>query len=362
MSLRSIQQIITSLSGGFKSVLLADPEFYELPSEIWEMVLMYLSPIDLYNFMYCNKTFLKIVLSHVGSLSLHLKNTFRNIEDKIPFAIRPSASSLLKERVKFICIMNIFKFANSNSFEHHYNDNQAIKNSIDPTSTLRNYMQIMIDAGVIQQPNSLYNTSIRYALLKVFYPEDFNIDGNLLYFVKFTNSHLFYKLFVIILNEPAILPALNHSNLKTINYFFINNPTFNVDRYLQIINHVKSLGGLPGRILAHLAYNRLRIYAGSLICGLQEKDANWFASSRTELPEDLLLTFKALYPIVGYYYAKYFILSVPHNLDTLPYFVQVASTLNANNIFDIDKCRLFSKTGGDLDKILTLRNRKRKHT
>ncbi len=360
MSLCSIQNIITSLSDDFKRVLLSDCDFYEIPSEIWQMVLTFLSPIDLYNFMYCNKTFLKIILSHSDSLTLHFKKTFSNIEEKLPFAIKPRSSSVLEDRVKFICIMNIFKFASSNAFDNHYKNNLAIKNSIDPASTLRNYVQVMIDGGIIPQPKTLYNTSIRYALLKVFCPKDFKIDGNLLYFVKFADSVVFNKLLVIILNEPLVLPGLNHHNLSTINYFFINNPSFDVDKYLHIINYVKMLGGRPERTLPHLTYNRLRIYIGALVCGVKEKDADWYASSRTELPEDLLLTFKALYPIVGYYYARYFILSIPHNLDELPYFVQVASTLNANNIFDIDKCTVFSKSGGDLDKLLTLRIRKRK--
>ena len=165
---------------------------------------------------------------------------------------------------------------------------------------------------------------------------------------------------MIILNEPSVLTELKHHTLMGINYFFNNNPSLDINKYLHIINHVKNVGGRPGRTLVHLTYNRLRIYMSSLMCGVKEKDADWFASSRTELPEHLLLTFKALYPVVGYFYAKYFILECPYYLDKLPSLIEVASKLNSQNILNIKKCIIFCQTETDLYKIMSLRIRKRK--
>jgi hypothetical protein len=353
-----MQQILINLSDDVKKLLVSYNNHYKLPIEVWQMVLLYLSPDDLYNFMFCNKTFLRIVLSDVDSLSLNFINTLHDPEHTFVFKGIGNYNSRLEANVKFIYIMKIFKFANSNVFEQTYKNNNIILSSASNNRIEFDHAKYVIENT---QSVTLYNASIRYGLLKVFYPEEFNIDSSSLFLIKFAEINTFHKLFLILLQLPSVLSELNYDNLTFIHNFFSRwQVSFTVEKCIFMIKYVSNFGGHPGKALNHLSYNRYKIYLDSLICGVQEPHANWYASSRTSLAPDLLLTFKSLVPIVGYFYAKYFILDRMYNLDDLPYFVEVASKLNSHNIFSIDKCKTFSLTGGDLDKVLTLRNRKRK--
>ncbi len=55
-----------------------------------------------------------------------------------------------------------------------------------------------------------------------------------------------------------------------------------------------------------------------------------------------------------------YILECSYYLDKLPSLIEVASKLNSQNILNIKKCIIFCQTDTDLDKIMSLRIRKRK--
>ncbi len=354
----SMQRTLNSISPEFKKILVSNDYYYELPPEIWQMVLLYMSPIDLHNFMFCNKTFLKIVLSHVHSLSFNFIYRLPDPEQNYLFKVNYTCNSRLEENVTFISLMNCFKFASSSVLERIYNDNRIMLSSAKDNTFELYHLQYLIDAS---QPVTLYNASIRYALLKHFYPGELKMNETTFYLIKFAHTDTFYKLFVILLQVPSVLSDISVNTLTDIHNFFSRWPvSFTIEKCIYLIKYVSNFGGHPGKALNHLSFNRYKIYLNSLVCGVQEPHANFYASSRFSLSQDLLLTFKAIVPIVGYYYAKCFVLDKIYNFDDYPYFLQIASRLNSRNIFNFDKCIVFSKTGADLEKFLSLRNKKRK--
>jgi hypothetical protein len=96
------------------------------------------------------------------------------------------------------------------------------------------------------------------------------------------------------------------------------------------------------------------------MCGLKEKDAFYYTIKMPwKYSVESLLTFKSLVPIVGYDYAKMFLLDLRYNLDDYPYFVQVASKMNSHKYYTKVKYLTYSKSGIDLDKMIPTYKRKR---
>ena len=199
-------------------------------------------------------------------------------------------------------------------------------------------------------------------MLKTFLKIPFIINERTFPIIKFTTFETFMRLFIIIMNVPSVMETLTIKKLYYINIFFntkFKTLNLTIKDLIKMIYATTYYGGKPGNALEHIAADKFKLYLDSLICGVKEENAHYYASFRPSITLDLLLTFKALVPVVGSFYAEYFILNSTHNLNDFPYFLEVASKLNSMNYFSIDKCKEFSKTGGDIDKIFTLRKRKR---
>ena len=166
---------------------------------------------------------------------------------------------------------------------------------------------------------------------------------------------------------PSIYNVFKSDNISRIDDFFNTiNTTWTIQRIDVFISGLISYGGKPENILYFIINDRIQSYASLLMNGVKDEDAFYYNydfdyySEFYIIPMDVILTFRALVPIVGYYYANNFILNKRYNLDDYPFFVEIASQMNSRNFFHIDKCLAFSKTGGSLDKVFTLRNRKRR--
>jgi hypothetical protein len=347
--------IFNSLTPTIKDLLIEPCDYYEIPIEMWQNVLEYMSPSDLYNLMITNKTFFKIVLTHSKSLSYKFSKTlFRTIERNLFWLNRIKYNNILIEKFNFITIMNIYNFAVSNSFHNQYNDFVIIlKEQKHPIVyyDITSYKLMSV---------SLYQASIRYGILKMFYKGDFKLDASSMIFIKFINSFIFQIIFAIIWEFPSILSIFTLDNYQIFNNYFsypqnISNKNYN--NIINYINNICNIGGLPEKAFYYLVHNKFKEYGNLLICGVKEEDISKIIF--TSFENEKLLIFKALVPIVGYYYAKDFILDKRCNIDDYPYFLQVASKMNEHNVYT-NKYLKFSKTGNNIDKILTLRNRKRK--
>ena len=117
------------------------------------------------------------------------------------------------------------------------------------------------------------------------------------------------------------------------------------------------IGGSHNNSIYYIMRGKSIVYTFLLLCGVKEEDISNIIF--TELQDEYLLQFKALVPVVGYYYAKDFLLERKYNINEYPFFLQIASKMNEHNVYT-DKYLMFSKTGGCIDRILTLRNKKRK--
>ncbi len=364
MTSTSINKLNNSLTPTFKDFLIAPDNYYVFPSEIWEHILVYLNPIDIRNLMYTNKTFFKIVLMHSKSLTLKLKGKASTPEESVLFSINyynnDSINNIINNRVIFINLMNIIYFAHTRAFEKIYNDN-----NIMPIGA--QYALVNI---ALEQPISLYNASIRYGLIKAFSSDDIKMNSNILFLVKYMPCTTFNYLYPILLVFPSVISICTPFKYLRINNFFAGRLIFHEQNKLKqnlntktVLNHIRKAvyyGGNPENVLyiLHSFDYSFENYIIALMCGVEEQLAYKY-SYHSHTP-NLFLTFKALVPIVGYNYAKMFILEDRYTFDEYPYFLEVASKMNSHNILDYQKCLLFSKTSGNVDKLVSLRDRKRK--
>ncbi len=358
-SLCSMQIMYNSLTIDFKRFLVSPCDYYLLPSEIWQIILDLLMPTDLYNLMSSNKTFLKIVLEHSDYLLPQLLYILPNNENH--FISRLDIfddNNHLWKKIKFINLLNIFNFGNSFVLLKYYNNKKYILGECFTSNDDYDYYNNKIDH---LESVSLYTANIRYGLFKTFYNGDFEISREIITLIKYARNEIFEKIFLIIIHVPSFLSIVNIKEISAIhNFLIINEHRLTMKEIINIFKSCVFYGGDLDRMLYLINSNYHYNYINALMCGLKEKDAFYYTIKMPwKYSVESLLTFKSLVPIVGYDYAKMFLLDLRYNLDDYPYFVQVASLMNSRNYFCIDKCVGFSKTGASIDKIFTLRNRKR---
>jgi hypothetical protein len=365
MDKNAIELHASSLTPALEEFLLSDYDYYELPFEIWEIILLYLNPIDLYNLMISNKKIFKIVLLSRNTIVKNLKKS--HFLEEI-FLLHMNFFYVYKlellNRIKFIHIMNLYYSTHTHSekFDYIYNNS----NQIILADTINNIMYDNYNYYIcLNHPVSLNETKIRFGILSTFYKGNIKLNGSVMAFIKYARSLTFYRLSSLIFIFPTIINYINIQNINRINDFFNtkwDTHKFIFNKLIDLINYAIFCNGKPDNTLKHIINDKIQLYVEPLMCGIKEKDADYYASSRKVILPELLLTFKALIPIVGYDYAKHFIIDRRINLDEYPYFLEVASKLNSNNCISFEKCSKFSKYGGDLDRVLSLRDKKRKFT
>ena len=106
-------------------------------------------------------------------------------------------------------------------------------------------------------------------------------------------------------------------------------------------------------------------YQDLLIVGVKEADchnhvytSDLYSSEEQNTIRERLLTFKSLVPIVGYDYAKHFVLDQKYSFQEYPHFIKSASYLNEKNFIDFRVCMLLSRNGGNPDRMMSMRKRK----
>jgi hypothetical protein len=366
-----MNKMLQCLTPEFKKFIESPCYYYILPTEVWEMILEYLSPTDIYNLMFSNKVFFKIVLTHANSLSLKFSNTLNIPELRLLFRMNKNKyniDNIVIERVNFISIMNILNFANSNVFNNIYYDNNIILEGLMNTKLYWacqiphiNYSLTNDDEKLSRV--SLYQASIRYGLLKV-YCYEIKITFQYLLFIRYASFTTFNYMYLFLQNPlySSFLSVFNtHQYIIAINNFFSTyNNHATISNIIKTIEMIQNVGGKRDTTFKFIMFNTCRFYYDLLIHGVKEEDASTLSSyTRVPCTLEVLLTFKALVPIVGYYYAHDFLLVNRYNLEEYPYFVQVASKMNSHKYYTKVKYLTYSKSGMDLDKMIPNYKRKR---
>jgi hypothetical protein len=217
--------------------------------------------------------------------------------------------------------------------------------------------------GLNRQVSNIAEVCIRNKILKTFYKGELKHDISFQVLISCINTECFGIIFTLLQKYPSIISIFKYINHSTFEHYVnvrkqkkdTNNDIYN--SLFLFINHAIDIGGTPLKAFDYGISQWSKYYLALLSCGVKEKDIE--EHIYTPIEPNKLLEFKTLIPIVGYYYAKDFILERKCNIDEYPYFLQVASKMNEQNIYN-DKYLIFSKIGGSVDRVLTLRNRKRK--
>jgi hypothetical protein len=131
------------------------------------------------------------------------------------------------------------------------------------------------------------------------------------------------------------------------------------------MNKSISVGGLPQNTFYLIMVDRFKTYINALEVGVNEKDAYFYAYVRIDISLNVLLTFKALVPIIGYTFAKFFIIDQMNLLDIerVPHFLKITSKLYSHGYNNIDKCIMLINypSNENIERFLSLRPNKRKH-
>ena len=382
MNISHMNKMLKCLTPQFIKFIVSPCNYYILPTEVWEMILEYLSPTDICNLMFSNKGFFKIVLTHANSLSLKFSNILPIPELCLLFKmnqIKYNIDNILIEKVNFISIMNILNFANSNVFNNIYYDNNIIlegfkrqKFYIDHPHNFQYITDIITnDSEYLSLKRvSLYQASIRYGIFKVYF-HNIKTDMASLLFIRYATCHTFYYMTLLMVKNPlytsllSIIDTNRFDYIRHINKFFSKhfNNTDLISIIVKSIEVIQNVGGKLNTIFELILNNAHMIYYELLIHDVKEEDANKISFNKSYLDftnkRQTLLTFKALVPVVGYYYAYDFLLYNKYNLDDYPYFVQVASKMNSHKYYTKVKYLTYSKSGMDLDKMIPTYKRKR---
>jgi len=310
-----------------------------LPVELLEGILKYLSPSDLYSFMHSCKSHQVFVFSLLNifshyyrqnlpdSFSKNVWNLYLNLKYNYPVGQIQKFKEL-----KFTRVLSAFNYASSNKYELLYN--KCMQNT---------------DGRAIIEPSDspISEIKLRYGLMYTFFNSNIyisfncNIDYQILRLINSLNTMQFLFFMTVYKNFPDIILPIKLTSYQLINVFR-NVNLVHANKFLQMLQHISYLGGRTDNViiimndLGDAGYYK---YLMSLFFGFTEEDAYYYArqSSFTRTKEHFI-TFKALVPIIGYKFAKHFIIDIMYNLDQCPHFLSVVSRYYTLGYVCLRKC------------------------
>ncbi len=321
-----------------------------LPREILEGILIYLNPSDLYSFMYSCKEHKSFVLSLLNMFANHYSQHFPDVFSKNIWHLylnlrynHPIMYVQKMKEIRFTRILSAFNFASTNKYELFYDK----------------FMQKYIERGIqtivpIDIPIS--EIKLRYGLMYTFFNlsiykiernsilNQHEVDHQILTLVNKLTTLQFSFFMLIFKNYPSILNLITNRYGVFDLLELLKNPTnARFNEIIRYFNLAISLGGTIDNIIninTHHGTIGCNRYINSLNYGFTEQDAHKFATNpimgRTTFEQ--LKTFKALVPIIGYKFSKYFIIDVPYNLDQYPHFLSVVSRYYSMGYVCVHKC------------------------
>ena len=132
---------------------------------------------------------------------------------------------------------------------------------------------------------------------------------------------------------PSIISNFNLDNFHYFNNYFYSPNHLSVNNFNRIVNTIRNdymIGGSHNNSIYYIMRGKSIVYTFLLLCGVKEEDISNIIF--IELQDEYLLQFKALVPVVGYYYAKDFLLERKYNINEYPFFLQIASKMNEHNV------------------------------
>jgi hypothetical protein len=320
-----------------------------LPVEILEVILVLLNPSDLYSFMYSCKGHQSFVLSLLNmfaryysqNLSNHFCKNIWNLYLNLKYNHQAEQIQRLKE-LRFIHVLSAYNYASTDKYEQFF----------------RARMQKYVESGrrIIETCNvPLSEIKLRYGLMHTFF--NINLNNNekktgfskdevihqMLILINTLTSIQFSFLILLFKNYPDIQGFITKSYgaFHLIKLFEIT-PYTNFNEIIGILDMTKSTGGsIMNAISIYTLYGArgYNKYIYALKFGFTEEDAHDFGinpAMRTTIEQ--LKTFKALIPIIGYKFAKYFIIDIPYNIDNHPHFLSVVSRYYSMGYVCVHKC------------------------
>jgi hypothetical protein len=349
-----------------KTIIQSELEYYELPFEMWRVVFEYLKPVDLYNFMWSNKVFLKLVLAESEYITSNYSKTL-NIDDiiilKLSKMITTNITDInLFKKIKFIHLINIFKYVSTDNYNELYNScPQIIRNQSTSDEELQNINNVIIPTVLVSK--EMYECKKRYALFYT-YSHDILTTNNesVMLMIRYLKNNAFYNLFCLITDVPSIISSIHYNSLPSINVFFTSiwpNINFTVNDFINIVKIALYYGAEGPDIFQMIICNRFKSFIKALAVGVKRHDA-YTIISKNNITDDNLINFKAFLPIVGYEYAKHFIIEHPLDLEEHPHFIQVASKLNSVGYISYDECKVLAKYPHYMERTLAFQHTQRK--
>jgi hypothetical protein len=352
---------------------------YHLPVELVEYTLLFLQPSDLYSFMYSCKRHKNLVLSLYKTfarnysqnipdpLSQYVWYLFLNFEHNYPIEYVQK----MKQN-EFKRILSAFNYASTNRYELFYN-NCIERHILFPENRLIGITGI---TGVTSdvQTIPISEIKLRYALMNTFfninihYVEQNAMRNNILLgqvfkLIKSLTSIQFSFFMLIFKKYPSILNSitLGYGVLYLIDFLKdTTKPRFDI--IIRFFNIVISHGGKLEHavILDTCGPSSCNRYINTLCFGLTEADAYDFARNRViSRTIEQLITFKALIPIIGYKFAKYFIIDIQYDINNSPHFLSVVSKYYSMGYICVHRCKklLENPSEENLSKLKAKRRR-----
>ncbi len=321
-----------------------------LPLEILEYILIHLNPSDLYSFMYSCKAHKELVISLLNIFTKHYSQNLPDFFSKNVWIMysklkynHPDRYIPKMKAIRFKQILNAFNFASTNKYELIYDKCTRKHIESGRTPVMPYYVrisEIKLRYGLMY---TFFNLNIYKSGERTVLSQD-EFDHQLLTLVNRLSSIQFLFFMTILKNCPSII------NLITTRYGvcdlmeFLKRPSeARFNEIKKFFNLTIIYGGIFENLISvytHHGNQGCLRYIYALMYGFTERDAHSFATNRRLIGTTIeqLQTFKALIPIIGYKFAKHFIIDVPYNLEQYPHFLPVVSKYYLMGYVCVHKC------------------------
>ncbi len=322
-----------------------------LPIEIMIKMLMFLTPYELYKFMISCKSHYVLVMIHSNYFAKNFYRTISYGNGNYPwylyFHSHLRNSTISNEKFKciqFRKLLVVHNYASTSHFDEKYDNlSRMISNNED-------YPGI-----------NLYECKLRYGLMRMFANSNPDTENNILVLCKYVDIDKFSMVFSIMNNYRDILTEISFAYAIGIVNYFNDTQNINYETIIRVITTAVTLGGNAAQALMLITCDKHGVYLIALACGVNVEDAYLYAISDEHVPFNIFYNFKAVLPLIGYSYAKYFCLDNNTNLNEIPHFLSVVNQLYTNGFECIDKCKALLKNPSQysIERALSLRSAKR---
>jgi hypothetical protein len=322
-----------------------------LPVELVEYTLLFLQPSDLYSFMYSCKGHKTLVLSLFNIFAQNYSKTIPGFLSQFAWHVCLKSKDdypIEYVQIEFTRIISAFNYASTNRYELFYN-NCIERHILFPENRLAGITGIG-DVQIIP----ISEIKLRYGLMNTFfninihYIENNTMKNHILLqqvfkLIKTLTTKQFSFFMLIFKKYPSIINSITRGyGVLYLIDFLKDTSQPRCDIIVRFFNKVISHGGKLEHavILDTYGHSSCNIYINTLCFGLNEPDAYSFAQNRViNRTMEQLITFKALIPIIGYRFAKYFIIDIQYDINNSPHFLSIVSKYYSMGYICVHRCK-----------------------